>query len=118
VGRSEADRSAGLIKEEYETQAGRTEAPTARSPVAGTVDAVKPLHVPWPSSMNHTYLDRLTVSVDHGHINGPITEGRLPQAMSADMHPCSTGGTFRWLGSCAAARAVLTKVLPDVASDI
>src|SRR6266542_3547438 len=27
----------------YETQAGRTEAPTARSPVAGTVDAVKPL---------------------------------------------------------------------------
>ena len=44
------DRSAGLIKEEYETQAGRTEAPTARSPVAGTVDAVKPLHAPWPSS--------------------------------------------------------------------
>jgi hypothetical protein len=28
-------------------------------------------------------------------------------------------GTFRWLGSCAAAAgAVLTKVLPDVASDI
>jgi hypothetical protein len=66
VGRSEADRSAGFIKEEYETQAGRTEAPTARSPVAGTVDAVKPLHAPWPSSTNHTYLDRLTVSVDHG----------------------------------------------------
>jgi hypothetical protein len=33
-----------------ERQAGRTEAPTARSPVAGTVDAVKPLHAPWPSS--------------------------------------------------------------------
>jgi hypothetical protein len=29
---SEADGSAGLIKEEYETQAGRTEASTARSP--------------------------------------------------------------------------------------
>src|ERR1700745_3634600 len=50
VARNEADRSAGLIKEEYETQAGRTEAPTARSPVAGTVDAVKPLHAQWPSS--------------------------------------------------------------------
>jgi hypothetical protein len=47
---SEADGSAGLIKDEYETQAGRTEASTARSPVAGTVDAVKPLHAPWPSS--------------------------------------------------------------------
>src|SRR6516164_3909644 len=50
VGRGEADRSAGLIREEYETQAGRTEAPTARSPVAGTVDAVKPLHGQWSSS--------------------------------------------------------------------
>jgi hypothetical protein len=49
VGRNEADRSAGLIKEEYETQAGRTEAPTARSPVAGTVELVKPLHGQWPS---------------------------------------------------------------------
>src|SRR5215831_1831046 len=47
---TEADRSAGLIKEEYETQAGRTEAPTARSPVAGTVELVKPLHGQWPSS--------------------------------------------------------------------
>jgi len=35
---------------QYETQAGRTEAPTARSPVAGTVDAVKPLHGQWSSS--------------------------------------------------------------------
>src|SRR6516164_4822044 len=50
VCRSEADRSAGLIKEEYETRAGRTEAPTARSPVAGTVELVKPLHAQWPSS--------------------------------------------------------------------
>src|SRR5262249_194237 len=50
LGRSEADRSAGLIKEEYETQAGRTEAPTARSPVAETVELVKPLHAQWPSS--------------------------------------------------------------------
>src|SRR6516164_2869815 len=50
LGRNEADRSAGLIKEEYETQAGRTEAPTARSPVAGTVELVKPLHGQWPSS--------------------------------------------------------------------
>ena len=41
---------AGLIEEEYETQAGRTETPTARSPVAGTVDAVKPLHGQWSSS--------------------------------------------------------------------
>ena len=39
-----------MIKEEYETQAGRTEAPTARSPVAGTVELVKPLHGQWPSS--------------------------------------------------------------------
>jgi hypothetical protein len=39
-----------LIKEEYETQAGRTEAPTARSPVAETVELVKPLHAQWPSS--------------------------------------------------------------------
>ena len=34
-----------MIREEYETQAGRTEAPTARSPVAETVEMVKPLHV-------------------------------------------------------------------------
>jgi hypothetical protein len=112
VGRSEADR-AGLIKEEYETQAGRTEALLPEVPSPG-----RWMSRPVAVIDDHTYLDRLTVSVDHGHINGPITEGRLPQAMSADMHPCSTGGTFRWLGSCAAARAVLTKVLPDVASDI
>ena len=37
-------------KEEYETQAGRTEAPIARSPVAGTMELVKPLHAQWPSS--------------------------------------------------------------------
>jgi hypothetical protein len=37
--------SAGLIKEEYETEVGRTEASTARSPVAGTVELVKPLAV-------------------------------------------------------------------------
>ena len=36
-----------MIKEEYETQAGRTEASTARSPVAGTVELVKPLHAQW-----------------------------------------------------------------------
>ena len=43
MGRNEADRSAGLIKEEYETQAGRTEAPTVppvNSPGAGTVTVV------------------------------------------------------------------------------
>src|SRR5262252_5303033 len=98
MGRSEADRSAGLIKEEYETQAGRTEAPTARSPVAGTVELVKPLH---RHPTNHAYLDRLTVPSDsivwrprrrprteararrrddHSgrlDITGPITEGRV-----------------------------------------
>ena len=39
-----------MIKEEYETQAGPTEALTARSPVAETVELVKPLHAQWPSS--------------------------------------------------------------------
>ena len=39
-----------MIKKEYKTQAGRPEAPTARSPVAGTVELVKPLHAEWPSS--------------------------------------------------------------------
>jgi hypothetical protein len=29
---------------------GLNASPTARSPVAGTVDAVKPLHAQWPSS--------------------------------------------------------------------
>jgi hypothetical protein len=31
-------------------QVGLNTSPTARSPVAGTVDAVKPLHGQWPSS--------------------------------------------------------------------
>ena len=38
-----------MIKKEYKTQAGRPEAPTARS-LAGTVGLVKPLHAQWPSS--------------------------------------------------------------------
>ena len=47
LGRSEADRSAGLIKEEYETQAGGSYCPKS---VAGTVELVKPLHGQWLSS--------------------------------------------------------------------
>jgi hypothetical protein len=54
IAKSEGGRSAVRAHTEevhvHETQAGRTKAPTARSPVAGTVDAVKPLHAPWPSS--------------------------------------------------------------------
>src|SRR5262249_40776844 len=85
VGRSEADRSAGLIKEEYETQAGRTAAPTAPSPVAGTVELVKPLRAQWPSSD-----ERLTVpsdsivcclSANHGQKRelGGVTRACLPR---------------------------------------
>jgi hypothetical protein len=40
---------------------GRTEAPTARSPVAGTVELVKPLQAHWRHPTNHADLDRLTV---------------------------------------------------------
>jgi Crp-like helix-turn-helix domain len=43
-------RGALAFLQESETQPGRTEAPTARSPVAGTVELVKPLHAQWPSS--------------------------------------------------------------------
>jgi hypothetical protein len=60
--RSEADCSAGLIKEEYKTQVGRTEAP--QSPVARTVELVKPLHASGRHPTNHAYLDRLTVPSD------------------------------------------------------
>ena len=45
-----ADRRTGLIKEEYEIASGPNRSPIARSPVAGTVEPVKPLHGQWPSS--------------------------------------------------------------------
>lgn len=38
--------------------------PGARSPVAGTVDAVKPLQAQWRRPTNHAYLDRLTAPSD------------------------------------------------------
>ena len=38
-----------MIKEKHEMRVGERK-PTARSPVAGTVELVKPLHAQWPSS--------------------------------------------------------------------
>ena len=47
---SGADCGTGLIREQHETQVGLTQALLPEGPVAGTVDAVKPLHAQWPSS--------------------------------------------------------------------
>src|SRR6266566_8650950 len=65
VGRSEADRSAGLIKEEYETQAGPNRGPycpKSRRRDGGCGKAVTRPRGSHPT--NHAYLDRLTAPSD------------------------------------------------------